>query len=197
MRLACPAEQAGEAGSTLLKHGRNFGTQPMKSLTALRRAAARLPRERYAVDRPVDARGQYQLELAGEFPFVVKRLGFSAQDPEPPLTWHTYLELFIVLARECRLRRRENHAGRRGRTRDGSYEAARGARASRGEGGGDCDSLPAGDRARLRDGIGVATSVREWTGSFRMRNRKSAALPHERIVHKNQPIILALAGRPG
>ena len=76
----------------------------MNSLTALRRAAARLPRERYAVDRPVDARGQYQLELAGEFPFVVKRLGFSAKDPAPPLTWHTYLELFVVLARECRLR---------------------------------------------------------------------------------------------
>jgi AraC-like DNA-binding protein len=75
----------------------------MKSLTALSRAAARLPAERYSVDRPVDARGQYQLELAGEFPFAVKRLVFSATDPAPPLTWHTYLELFILLSRECRL----------------------------------------------------------------------------------------------
>ena len=75
----------------------------MNSFAALRRAAARLPGERYAVDRPVDARGQYQLELSGEFPFVVKRLGFSADDPPPPLTWHTYLELFILLSRECRL----------------------------------------------------------------------------------------------
>ena len=75
----------------------------MKCFAALRRAAARLPGERYVVDRPVDARGQYQLELRGEFPFAVKRLDFSANDPAPPLTWHTYLELFILLSRECRL----------------------------------------------------------------------------------------------
>lgn len=75
----------------------------MKSLAALRRIAARLPGERYVVDRPVDARGQYQLELAGEFPLAVKRLVYSATDPTPPLTWHTYLEVFIMLSRECRL----------------------------------------------------------------------------------------------
>jgi AraC-like DNA-binding protein len=75
----------------------------MKALAALKRAAAQLRGERYVVDRPVDARGQYQLELAGEFPFAVKRLIFSASDPTPPLTWHTYLELFIPLSRECRL----------------------------------------------------------------------------------------------
>ena len=40
----------------------------MKSFAAFRRAAARLPGERYAVDFPVDARGQYQLELTGDFP---------------------------------------------------------------------------------------------------------------------------------
>jgi AraC-like DNA-binding protein len=75
----------------------------MNSLAEFRRAAARLPGERYTVDRPVDARGQYKLELAGEFPFAVTRLSFSATDPAPPLTWHTYLELFILLSRECRL----------------------------------------------------------------------------------------------
>jgi AraC-like DNA-binding protein len=76
----------------------------MNSFSTLRRAATRLAGERYVVDRPVDARGQYQLELAGEFPFAVKRLHFSADDPAPPLTWHTYLELFVLLSRECRLR---------------------------------------------------------------------------------------------
>ena len=75
----------------------------MKSLAHLRRVAARLPAERYVVDRPVDARGQYQLELVGEFPFSVKRLIYSTLDPAPPLTWHTYLELFIPLSRSCRL----------------------------------------------------------------------------------------------
>jgi AraC-like DNA-binding protein len=74
----------------------------MKSFSTLRRAAARLPAERYVVDRPVDARGQYQLELAGEFPFAVKRLRFSAHDPAPPLTWHTYLEVFVLLSSSCR-----------------------------------------------------------------------------------------------
>ena len=75
----------------------------MKSFRELRRAATRLPAERYTVDRPVDARGQYQLELAGEFPFAIKRLRFSARDPAPPLTWHTYLEVFILLSPRCRV----------------------------------------------------------------------------------------------
>lgn len=76
---------------------------PMKAFAALRRAAAQLPDERYVVDRPVDARGQYQFELAGEFPLALKRLSFVATDPPPPLTWHTYLELFVLLSRECRI----------------------------------------------------------------------------------------------
>lgn len=75
----------------------------MKFFRALQRASARLPGERYMVDRPVDARGQYQLELTGEFPLSVKRLSFAATDPAPPLTWHTYLELFVLLSPECRL----------------------------------------------------------------------------------------------
>jgi AraC-like DNA-binding protein len=74
-----------------------------KALAALRRAAAKLPDERYVVDRPVDARGQYRFELAGEFPLALRRLSFVATDPAPPLTWHTYLELFILLSPECRL----------------------------------------------------------------------------------------------
>lgn len=75
----------------------------MKCFRALQRASARLPAERYMVDRPVDARGQYQLELTGEFPLAVKRLSFAATDPAPPLTWHTYLELFVLLSPECHL----------------------------------------------------------------------------------------------
>src|ERR1051325_4552534 len=74
----------------------------MKALAALRTAVDRLPAEPYAVDRPVDARGQYQLELAADFPFGVKRLRFAAGQP-PPLTWHTYLELFVLLSPQCRV----------------------------------------------------------------------------------------------
>lgn len=75
----------------------------MKSFAALRSAARRLPAESYVVDRPVDARGQYQLELAKDFPFGIKRLQFHADQPQPPLTWHTYLELFVLLSPACRL----------------------------------------------------------------------------------------------
>jgi AraC-like DNA-binding protein len=75
----------------------------MNSLAALHAAARGLSRERYAVDRPVDRRGQYQLELPADFPLVVKRLSFSARE-EPPLTWHTYLELFVPLSKSCRVR---------------------------------------------------------------------------------------------
>src|SRR5215212_7745146 len=74
----------------------------MNSLAALRKAVDRLPAEPYAVDRPVDARGQYQLELAADFPLGIKRLRFSAGQ-RPPLTWHTYLELFVLLSPECRV----------------------------------------------------------------------------------------------
>ncbi|HYD84147.1 MAG TPA: AraC family transcriptional regulator, partial [Opitutus sp.] len=74
----------------------------MTSFAALQAAARELPREHYAVDRPVDRRGQYQLELAAEFPFAVKRLSFSAQQT-PPLTWHTYLEVFVLLSEACRV----------------------------------------------------------------------------------------------
>lgn len=75
----------------------------MNSFAALLRAAAQLTDERYVVDRPVDARGQYQFELAGEFPLALKRISFVATAPPPPLTWHTYLELFILMSRECRI----------------------------------------------------------------------------------------------
>lgn len=74
----------------------------MKALAALNRAATRLPGERYVVDRPLDARGQYQLELAGEFPLALKRLVYHADDPAPPFTWHTYLEIFVLLSPSCR-----------------------------------------------------------------------------------------------
>lgn len=74
----------------------------MKSLAALPSAARRLPLERYRVDRPVDERGQYQLALAAEFSLAVKRLVFAAGQ-RPPLTWHTYLEVFVLLSDKCRV----------------------------------------------------------------------------------------------
>lgn len=74
-----------------------------KTLAALRTAAERLPREPYRVDRPVDERGQYQLQLSPEFPLAIKRIAFAASEPKPPLTWHTYLEIFVLLSRGCRM----------------------------------------------------------------------------------------------
>lgn len=69
----------------------------------LLQTARLLPEERYVVDRPVDARGQYQLDLPADFPLVIKRLRFEAGQPSRPLTWHTYFEIFIALTSSCRL----------------------------------------------------------------------------------------------
>ena len=83
-------------------------TQPktnlrMNSLDALLAAAAKLPAEKYVVDRPVDERGQYQRRLPVEFPFEINRLRFSSRHPRP-LTWHSYLEIFVLLSSECQRR---------------------------------------------------------------------------------------------
>lgn len=68
------------------------------TLASLRRAARDLPVERYQVDRPVNPEGEYQLELSPEFPFAIKHLVCRPGDPLPPLTWHTYLEVFVHLS---------------------------------------------------------------------------------------------------
>lgn len=75
----------------------------MKSLAKVIAAARALPGEEYRVDSPIDDKGQYQPRLEAEFPLTIKRIWFSAGQPNPPLTWHTYLELFVLLSRECRL----------------------------------------------------------------------------------------------
>lgn len=75
----------------------------MNSLAALRAAAGELPAEGYVVDRPVDERGEYQRRLAAEFPFEICRLRFAATQPRP-LTWHGYLEIFVLLSSSCRRR---------------------------------------------------------------------------------------------
>ncbi len=75
----------------------------MNSLDALLAAAAKLPAEKYVVDRPVDDRGQYRRRLPVEFPLEINRLRFSARHPRP-LTWHSYLEIFVLLSSECHRR---------------------------------------------------------------------------------------------
>jgi hypothetical protein len=57
----------------------------MKSFAAFRRGRGPAAGGALCGGFPVDARGQYLLELTGDFPFVAKRLGFSAHDPPPPL----------------------------------------------------------------------------------------------------------------
>ncbi|HVU25151.1 MAG TPA: AraC family transcriptional regulator [Opitutus sp.] len=75
----------------------------MKLSAALQSAAARLAGEAYAVDRPVERNGRYPLELAADFALAVKRFRFTADQPPRPLTWHTYLELFVPLTGACRV----------------------------------------------------------------------------------------------
>lgn len=75
----------------------------MNEFAALAEASRRLRFELYAVDRPVDEQGRYHKELDSDFPFEVKLLTFSAAMPDPPLTWHTYLELFVPVAGRCKM----------------------------------------------------------------------------------------------
>jgi AraC-like DNA-binding protein len=75
----------------------------MNRFDHLKKAARQVPLETYAVDRPVDEKGQYRLELAADFPFAIKRLRFAAALPPTPLTWHTYLEIFLLLSSRCRI----------------------------------------------------------------------------------------------
>lgn len=75
----------------------------MNRFDELKKVARRLSFEPYAVDRPLSDQGQYQLELEPDFPFAIKLLDFSRHKTQPPLTWHTYLELFIPLSEKCRL----------------------------------------------------------------------------------------------
>lgn len=75
----------------------------MNSFAELKQASRHLPEQAYVVDRPVDARGQYQFELPPDFPLTVKRLRFTVRGPERPLTWHTYLEVFVLLSKACRV----------------------------------------------------------------------------------------------
>lgn len=74
----------------------------MKAVATLLKAARRVAGEQYRVDEPIDDKGQYQARLEAEFPLAIKRIWFSAGQPQPPLTWHTYLELFVLLSPECR-----------------------------------------------------------------------------------------------
>jgi AraC-like DNA-binding protein len=52
----------------------------------------------------VDKEGRYKWEPGIDFPFTVKLLYFSSRQPERPLAWHEYLELFVPLEGQCRLR---------------------------------------------------------------------------------------------
>ncbi len=73
----------------------------MSRLAELERLAGRLRFEPYTLDRPIDAQGLYQMELDPDFPFAIKLLLFRSGKARPPLTWHTYLELFILLSKTC------------------------------------------------------------------------------------------------
>src|SRR5262245_8636418 len=76
----------------------------MGSSDLLARAAAGLPFEPYAVDRPIDEKGRYTHQLDEEFPGEIKLLCVGKEMPRRPPTWHTYLELFIPVAGAGRLR---------------------------------------------------------------------------------------------
>jgi len=76
----------------------------MKSFSALQRSARLVPLERYTVDRPIDQRGEYQVDLPVEFPFGLRRLSCQPSDPVPPLLWHTFLEVFVLLSATCEIR---------------------------------------------------------------------------------------------
>jgi len=80
----------------------------VKTLTSLIKATSGQPFEPFIGAGQVDKEGRFKWDPGIDFPFAVKLLCFSARQPERPLAWHEYLELFIPLENHCRLRVGQN-----------------------------------------------------------------------------------------
>jgi AraC-like DNA-binding protein len=80
----------------------------VKTLTSLLKATSGRPFETFTGAGLVDKEGRYKWEPGIDVPFAVKLFCFSTRQPERPLAWHDYLELFIPLESRCRLRVGQN-----------------------------------------------------------------------------------------
>lgn len=60
--------------------------------------------EPHDIARQLDHRGRYQVELPGEFPFLIKLFYYSSQHHTRGPTWHERLELFLPLDGATRFR---------------------------------------------------------------------------------------------
>jgi len=75
-----------------------------KTLACLKEAGGRYVFEPYTSHGRVDEHRRFRWELARDFPFAIQLLLFSTDQPERPMAWHEYLELFIPVDSPCRLK---------------------------------------------------------------------------------------------
>ena len=73
-------------------------------LSDLLKACAPLRFEPHDIAAQLDPRGRYQVELDGEFPFLIKLFHYSSSRHTRGATWHERLELFIPLDGGARMR---------------------------------------------------------------------------------------------
>lgn len=66
-----------------------------RGFSRLLRVANQLRFEPHNIRDHVDQTGRYEIELAAEFPFVIKLFHYSSRQHTPGLTWHERLELFM------------------------------------------------------------------------------------------------------
>lgn len=76
----------------------------MNPWRTLCRTAARLCFEPHDIASQLDGRGQYAVELDGEFPLLIKLFRYSSKRHTRGATWHDRLELFMPLDGPARFR---------------------------------------------------------------------------------------------
>jgi AraC-like DNA-binding protein len=81
-----------------------MGNGAIKSWKELLGVAARLRFEPHNIAAKLDARGHYAVELAGEFPLLIKLFRYSSRQHTRGATWHERLELFMPLDGPARFR---------------------------------------------------------------------------------------------
>jgi AraC family transcriptional regulator, transcriptional activator of pobA len=83
----------------------------MKSWENLLAVADKLDFEPHNIAAQLDGRGHYAVELAGEFPFLIKLFHYTSRRHTRGGTWHERLELFMPLDGPARFRMGEQEIG--------------------------------------------------------------------------------------
>jgi AraC-like DNA-binding protein len=83
---------------------RSTSRQPKAAFDLLLQAADRLRFQPHNIAAQLDARGHYEVQLAGEFPLLIKLFHYTSRHHTRGGTWHERLELFLPLDGSARFR---------------------------------------------------------------------------------------------